>query len=215
VVTKEIVFDDSGVEIHGWSSNPCGGAPRPVVVLAHQMCKDHAEWSDWVTELGNRGIATFAIDLRGHGASKKWKSGETHDLCKEIGDDAAQPLYAGMVDDVTAAVKVARTQLGAPAVAVVGSSIGANSALVTAERDPEIRAVVALSPGVDYRGIKPDPSKVTGTVETLAADDDGRSAEAVRSWHGKVLPSGGHGNAMLQKHPEELDRLVAVIAGKL
>jgi alpha-beta hydrolase superfamily lysophospholipase len=214
-VTHEVVLDESGVELHGVVSNPCGGAPRPVVVLAHQMCKDHREWGDWVTELGNRGIATLAIDLRGHGASKTWKGGATHDLCKEIDDDAAQPLYAGMVDDVAAAVTYARASLGAPKVAIVGSSIGANSALVVAARDPQVAAVVALSPGLDYRGIKPEPSKIAAPHELLAADDDKRSAEAVRAFGGRVLPDGGHGNAMLAKHPEELDRLVAAVAAAL
>jgi pimeloyl-ACP methyl ester carboxylesterase len=151
LMTSEVEIQSAdGLAIHGTLSRPPGEAAVPVVVLAHQMCSDRDEWSapahDWVAAFGARGIATLAIDLRGHGHSKVWPDGSTHDLCKEIEDPAAAGLYAAMVDDVKAAVGYARTAAKAPRVAIMGGSIGANSALVAFADDPEVAIVVALSP---------------------------------------------------------------------
>ena len=179
--TTELTFPAAdGLVVHATLSNPCGGAPRPTVVLAHQMCADRREWStkghDWVAALNARGLSTLAIDLRGHGESKTWPDGSTHDLCEELGHADVAPLYAGMALDVAAAVKASSQPVG-----IVGSSFGANSAIVAAA-EPAVRAVVALSPGLDYRGIVTEPSvqALKKPLFLVAADDDERSAAAVR-----------------------------------
>src|SRR5262245_28924967 len=81
VETSEITFPapNEPLTVHGTLEKPCGAERPPVVVLAHQMCMDRKEWSepehDWVTAFHKRGIATLAIDLRGHGASQVWPDG--------------------------------------------------------------------------------------------------------------------------------------------
>jgi dienelactone hydrolase len=230
VVTSEITFPSSdGLVVHARVSNPCGGEPRPIVVLAHQMCRDSREWSadghDWVGALGARGIATLAVDLRGHGASKVWPDGSEHDLCRELGTADAAPRYAAMVDDVRSAVAHARNTLGAPSVAVAGASVGANAALAAMAADPQVSAAVALSPGLDYRGIvAADAVNRLGSrpVFLLAAEDDARSSSAVKELRAlnpalqtRVLPDGEHGNNMIDRHADELVALTDFLAAKL
>lgn len=229
-VSREVQFPSGdGLLLHGTFVNPCGGAPAPTVVLAHQLCRDRAEWNqpthDWVGAFAQRHVATLAIDLRGHGASTLWPDGSTHDLCAQASEPNAQTLYPHMVGDVQSALAYARENLGASAVGVLGSSIGANSAIVAYANNPPVAIVVALSPGLDYRGIQTTaPVQSMGARPALleAARDDARSADAVTqlvtsnpSVMSMVWPSGGHGNAILDAHPEELTRVADLIASKL
>jgi alpha-beta hydrolase superfamily lysophospholipase len=214
-----------GLVVHGSLVGPSSGSSRGVVVLAHQLCSDRAEWSqashDWVTALAQRGVTTVAIDLRGHGQSKLFPDGSTKDLCS----GGADSLFAGMVSDVKAAVGYARTTLGAQSVAVIGASIGSNSALVAFSEDAQLAMVVALSPGLDYLGIKTDGAvSQLGSRPALleAADDDSYSAGSVRQLQArnsalttKIWPSGGHANQLLTSHPEELPRVADLVTAAL
>ena len=84
---------------------------------------------------------------------------------------------------------------------------------------------VAMSPGVDYRNIKPEGAVAQlGTRPLLAeaARDDARSAAAVEEFAklnpnitAKVWSAGGHGNSILEAHPEELDRIIELLASHL
>lgn len=227
---RDLTFPSTdGLAIRATFDAPCKGQVAPVVVLAHQMCQSRAEWRDgdhdWIARLGARGIATLSIDLRGHGESKAWPDGSSHDLCAEIQNPEVGSLYAGMVHDVEAAITYAKTALGASRVALVGSSIGANASLVAFAEHDDVRAVVALSPGENYREIRPGAAvarAVHRPIALLAADDDANSAEAVRSFgavsaeiHARVLPSGGHGNKMFEANPLELDAMVGWLAGHI
>jgi alpha-beta hydrolase superfamily lysophospholipase len=219
----EVTFPSAdGLIVHGTFTPPCG---RATVVLAHQLCSDRSEWSDpshdWVSAFGTRGIATLAIDLRGHGESTLWPDGSTKDLCA----GGANALYAGMVDDVKAAIAYARGPLGAPKVAAIGASIGSNSAINAYAADAATTMVVALSPGLDYRGITTEtPVKAFGARPALleAADDDPAAAMSVRTLAmdnpavmTMVWPSGGHANAILAAHPDELPRVADLVAATL
>jgi alpha-beta hydrolase superfamily lysophospholipase len=113
--------------------------PAPGVVLVHMLARSSADWTDLAVELDAAGISTLAVDLRGHGAS----GGAASDL----------PAMAG---DVSAAVQwlssrptVRRDRLG-----VAGVSLGANLALLAAGDEPLVGAVAAVSPSLDYRGVR-------------------------------------------------------------
>lgn len=215
-----------GLVVHGSLVKPSSGSTSAVVVLAHQLCSDRAEWSqaahDWVGALSQRGVTTLAIDLRGHGQSKLFPDGSTKDLCSGGG---AAALYTGMVSDVQAAVGYARTTLGAKSVAVVGASIGSNSSLLAYAADAQLAMVVALSPGLDYLGLMTaGAASQLGSRPALleAADDDSYSADSVRQLQKlngalttKIWPSGGHANQLLTAHPEELPRLAGLVATAL
>lgn len=214
-----------GLVVHATVGGATGGG-KPVAVLAHQLCSNRAEWSatthDWVSAFAQRGVTTLAIDLRGHGRSTLFPDGSIKDLCSGGGNSA---LYAGMVSDVKAAVDYARGTLNAKSVAVLGASIGSNSALVAFADDAQLAMVVALSPGLDYAGIQTsDAVTRIGSRPALleAADDDSYSATSVRQLKQQngavstqVWPTGGHANQIFVTHPEELTRVADLVVSKL
>jgi len=115
------------------------GRPAPAVVLVHMLSRTKADWDTLAQELERRGITALAIDLRGHGASS-----------------GAADTLGPMVQDVRAAVQwlAARPGVRPDAVGVVGASLGANLALLAAVEQPVVRVVAAVSPSLDYRGLR-------------------------------------------------------------
>jgi alpha-beta hydrolase superfamily lysophospholipase len=113
--------------------------PAPAVVLVHMLSRSKSDWDGLAQELERRGITALAIDLRGHGASGGAVGG--------LGE---------MVQDVRAAIQwlAARPAVRADAVGVVGASLGANLALLAAVEQPVVRVVAAVSPSLDYRGVR-------------------------------------------------------------
>lgn len=229
-MASSVTFTASdGMVLYGTFTDACPGKSRPIVVLAHQLCQTQAEWSDarndWVSAFSARGVATLAFDLRGHGASTTFPDNQAIDLCARASDATVQGRFADMVEDVYAAINYAATSLQGTSVAVIGASIGSNAALVAYEQYRPATFVVALSPGLDYRNIRPrDAVLAYGDRNALlvAAEDDQRSADAVRelglanrSVMTTVLTTGGHGNAMMRTHPEELTRIVGLVADSL
>jgi len=120
------------------------------VLLLHQFGMDKSSWEGFARRLQREGIASVAVDLRGHGES--------------AGDrDAFGPKeYNEMLLDAQAAAAQLQTR-GKRVIAVLGASIGAN----TAFRYSSLEGVpaVLLSPGLDYKGI--DINTVTSTAPTL------------------------------------------------
>lgn len=105
--TDEIISKD-GTNLHVRTWLPVG-TPRAVVVLVHGL-KAHGGLYEWpATEMARAGFAVHALDLRGHGLS------------------GGAPLYAATmaeyVDDVRAAVMLAKTRHTQP-VFLLGHSAG-------------------------------------------------------------------------------------------
>jgi len=113
--------------------------------------RDRNDWNSFVSTLTNstNGYAALAIDLRGHGESVN-QNGKAISFQSFTPDD-----FNKMMLDIKAAKKFLVTQKGINPnnIAIVGASIGANVALKYAAMDPSIKAVVALSPGLDYKGV--------------------------------------------------------------
>ncbi|MGE0463330.1 MAG: alpha/beta hydrolase [Vicinamibacterales bacterium] len=113
--------------------------PAPAVVLVHMLSRSKADWDVMAQELERRGLTALAIDLRGHGASA-----------------GSASALGEMVQDVRAAVQwlAARPTVRPGSVGVVGASLGANLALLAAVEQPLVRVVAAVSPSLDYRGVR-------------------------------------------------------------
>jgi dienelactone hydrolase len=134
--------------------------PAPGVVLVHMQSRTRADWDEVAQQIESAGITVLAIDLRGHGAS----------------GGAAAPL-AAMVPDVRAAVQwlAARPGVRPDAIGVAGASLGASLALLAAADQPLVRAVAAVSPSLDYRGLRVGPEtmkKLSGRGVWLAASSE-------------------------------------------
>lgn len=118
------------------------GRPAPAVVLVHMLGRTRTDWDGWAADLTAVGLSVLAIDLRGHG-----------------GSGGSAGTLADMTQDVRAAVAWLAAQPGVrpDAIGVVGASLGANLALLAAADTPLVRVVAAVSPSLDYRGLRLTP----------------------------------------------------------
>jgi alpha-beta hydrolase superfamily lysophospholipase len=178
--------------------------PAPAVVLVHMLGRSKEEWSIVAERLADAGIASLAIDLRGHGRS--------------MGDGSA---LATMVRDVRAALDWLAIQ---PAVrpdrlGVVGASLGASLAALAATEAPAVRAIALISPSLDYRGLRLDP----GVMRTLgsrsvwwaASTEDPYALRTIKELTGdgaageqRLSGVRGHGTALLWADPDLARALV-------
>jgi len=106
------------------------GATACVAVLLHGLDAWRATWLKAAAELAARGIASLAVDLRGHGESPL---GETEDFgpCQ-------------MAADVRAAVRAAGLPLGRARLALVGHSMGGRVAMRYAAEYPNDLAALVI-----------------------------------------------------------------------
>ncbi len=181
-----------------------GTRPAPGVVLVHMLSRSRADWDGPAMVLQALGVTALAVDLRGHG-----------------GSSGAADL-PDMVQDVRAAVQFLSGQQGVrpDRIGRAGASLGANLALLAAASEPSIRAIAAVSPSLDYRGVRvgaetmrrigerpvwlaastEDPFALR-TIQDLAAG--GSSAREQR-----LSPVAGHGSMLLLGDPELARALV-------
>jgi alpha-beta hydrolase superfamily lysophospholipase len=119
--------------------------PAPCVILVHMLGRQRDDWAAVAERLQQQGLAALTIDLRGHGASGGTRT----------------PL-SRMADDVAAAVRWlgSRTGVRPNAIGIAGASLGASLALQVAIELPSVRSLALLSPSLDYRGVRIDPTLV-------------------------------------------------------
>lgn len=143
------------------------GETVPAVLLLHMLNSNRTKWETLIPVLVNDyGYAVLNIDMRGHGetgGSQDWPAAEA---------------------DVQTLVDWLRTQDGINpgAVAIVGASIGSNLALRGWANDETVLTAVALSPGLDYRGVTTQDALKTSAdraVMLVASRRDTPSALAV------------------------------------
>ncbi len=142
------------------------------IILLHRLGNDRNNWKDFAPLLVKNGFSAIAIDLRGHGQStEKFKLNALTD--KD---------FNNMVLDTKATKKFLESKK-ITNIAIIGESIGANTALNYAVQDEKIKTVVLLSPGLEYRGIKTENSMSEYSerpILIIAADGDAYSAESSR-----------------------------------
>ena len=145
------VAAEDGLALVGDYYAPAGealDAGAPGVLLLHMLNSNRAAWAGLIPPLQEAGYAVLAVDMRGHG---------------QTGGRADWPLAEA---DVQTWLDWLRAQEGVdPArLSLVGASIGANLALRGMANDPDVLTAVALSPGLDYRGVT--------TADAIATIDD-------------------------------------------
>ncbi|WP_410872679.1 alpha/beta hydrolase [Nocardia sp. A7] len=141
---RQISFLSQGTTCDAWFFSPAsdspyaGAAGSPVVVMAHGFggTKDSG-LAPFARHLADSGVAVFAFDYRGFGASE--------------GQPRQRVSMTGQVQDYHAAIAAARTQPGVdPARTVLwGISQSAGHALSVAADRTDIRAVIAMVPMID------------------------------------------------------------------
>lgn len=187
------------------------------VLLIHMRPATRESWKPFAKKLLDNGFAVLAIDLRGHGESTKTTAEKT--LAYQNFTEAEES--ASIHDLEAAAVWLAQNHSVTPdKLELVGASIGANLVLQYAGAHHEIPAVVALSPGLVYRGVDAQPSvkslKANQKVFFVAAKDDNYAAlsvgalaqETTAPHEVKIYDTGGHAMKLFEAHTELVEEIV-------
>jgi pimeloyl-ACP methyl ester carboxylesterase len=192
-----------------------GDPSRPAALMLHMMPAAKESWSGLAEALSAVGWSVLAIDLRGHGEST-WAAGRQLDYTQFTNGE-----HRAKLKDVEAAMRWLGSRGADPSrTALVGASIGANLSIAYAAAHKQIPAVVALSPGLDYRGVTTaDKAAVLAPSQKLflaaSAEDEYSFAtdkELSRKKAGAVLREFeglGHGTAMLERDPTLIPEIVA------
>lgn len=125
------------------------GSPVAAVLLLHMLGSQRTHWRNLIPVLvEEQHLAVLNVDMRGHG---KTDGGVNWEMAEK---------------DVQVLVDWLREQEGInpESISIVGASIGSNLAIRGWANDPLIRTAVALSPGLDYRGVT--------TVDAVEANPD-------------------------------------------
>ena len=111
------VTDDCVTIIGDWVT-----APTTVgsVILLHMLPATRASWAAFQHTLGERGLASLAIDLRGHGNSVKGPGGKPLDYKK-----FSEEEHASSIGDVRGAFQWIRSRgIDRERITVAGASLG-------------------------------------------------------------------------------------------
>lgn len=207
-----------GFTIKGTLTIPAAGPKRhPVVILAPQFHQTRDSFAALAERLNARGIATLALDLRGHGESTD-KAGATVAVTDDFAASAKAVDFSKIPADLAQAAAWVRKQHGIDGrrVGLAGASVGAFSVLLAA-RQVRPQAVLALSPAGNMAfgdkamdALKASVTRGGGADLIFVAADDKDAADnatALATMPGvSVLTFAGkdHGAAFLKDHAETM-----------
>ncbi len=143
------------------------------VLLLHILPGNRHDFDNFTEVLRQQGYNVLNIDERGHGESQAWPG--------EMGSwqEFTQADYDKTIYDVEAAADWLKNRITETELAIIGGSIGANLALLYgAKSQPKV--VVALSPGLNYKGVKTEIASRNFRQNLLlvASRDDNYSFES-------------------------------------
>lgn len=168
-----------------------GGTPQPGVLLLHMIYGKREQWNPLIPALVEGGYSVLALDMRGHG-----KTGGEMDWDQAV-DDLQRAL-----DYLTQRPEVDPERLG-----ILGASMGANMAMVTAAARSDVQSAALLSPGVSLFGVSIDddlPQYGPRPLLIVASQGDDYAARSAEKLAGlaegdvelKLYPGAGHGTNM-------------------
>lgn len=207
-----------GLVLGGYVVRPAvSAALAPGVVLVHQYGANDEQWGDLPTQLAEQGWVILAFNLRGHGDSAPYGGAALADI---LTDPDGAPR------DVTAALIHLRGTAGVDGqrLAVVGTSIGANLAVV-ASGNGEAKTYAAFStrrPPVDALSGGTAQGMRSVLYVAGALDPGGQAVDSQAMYDETAEPreifvqpaTSDHGMALLQT-PENRQRLVQWLARTL
>lgn len=192
-------------------------ASAPVAILLHMYRSDRSAWAPLVPELAAAGFTVLAIDQRAHGGSQE-RRGKRVDVAAVPREEFGKLVRDGVRDVEGALRYLERQGLATDRTLLIGASYGCSVALLSAQELEGIRALVLLSPGINYFGVDvlPAAARFEGPILLVAAEDDRDSAGDARTLakrHGgdsdlEIYHSGGHGTRLFGPRPEVKKRIV-------
>lgn len=152
---------------------PATASSAPMAILLHMYRSDRSTYQPLAVPLSQAGFAVLAIDLRGHGESATSES-------QARAGERDTTLFQEMQQDVRAAYDwlAKRPEVDRARFVIVGASVGCSIALQYAAEDRSVDAIVCLTPGLDYLGLKSeqDIRQIQGRKILLVATEDERKA---------------------------------------
>jgi pimeloyl-ACP methyl ester carboxylesterase len=163
-----------------------------------------ASWEPMIQPLLDAGYNVLNVDLRGFG---------------ETGGNQEWDVAIG---DVQTWLDWLRTQPGVnpDEIAVIGASIGSNLALMGCANDAKCVTAIALSPGLSYQGLKPEPYLKDGLKDRsallVASHGDRESAVSVRQMASsatndigmRIYPGRAHGLELFDTRNSSITSLI-------
>lgn len=198
-------------ELHLPPGNPEGATVQkaPLLVLLHRRSGDRGDWKGLIPRLVKAGYAVFAIDLRGHGESILRHGAKVSFRGFSHKEYAKMPGDLGLMLQAPAPFQ---DRVDLEKVGVIGASIGANVALVAAAQHRQIKALVLLSPGLDYWRIRTEEAMLDygeRPVLILCGEADVYAASSSRLLFAlakgprnlTLFPTSAHGTNLLRATP--------------
>jgi pimeloyl-ACP methyl ester carboxylesterase len=168
------------------------------LVLAHGATTDMTSWYAPMKAFADAGYRVLAFDSRGVGDS--------------TGTASTDP--AARIEDIDAALRSAR-RTGATRVVVMGSSLGAQAALLVAERPDAVDGVVGVSPATVPDGA----ASISVPAFFVASDGDAGPAGNARALAREldagveIVQGSIHGADLFADHPEATRAVVDFVTG--
>lgn len=189
------------------------------VLLLHILPGDRGDFGELAEPLFSKGYNVLNIDERGHGESEAWAG--------EMGSwqEFTQSDYDKMIYDVEAAAEWLKNRIPDTELAVIGASIGANLALIYgAKAQPKV--VTALSPGLNYKGIKTEIASrnfrqnllITASRDDVYAFESAEKLFEISAAAKKEFikyEDAGHGTRMFNSEPELKQRILDFLTKNL
>ncbi len=175
------------------------------VILLHELYTNRSSWKPLVQPLLDAGFKVLAIDLRGYGKTKgkiNWKEAQK---------------------DTVAWADWLKMQPGVQSIELVGSSMGANLALNGCAAISGCLGAVAISPGLNYFGVKTSDAVQAGFPALIVYADrdtypknDVPKMQELGGDHLEILLYSGrtHGIGLFKEHDDLAGAIVTWLAGK-
>lgn len=123
----------------------------PLVVFLHSIGEDSAEWGTFPSTVQEQlKVATLNVNLRGHGKSVLNKNSRKV-YWQNFQDKDFRKLPYDIVD-VLKYIKEQYPEIDSSKVALIGTSLGANTALMTGSYGVNAKTIIMLSPMLNYKG---------------------------------------------------------------
>jgi len=217
-VTREItIVTSDSLRLTAWFTPSPDSGRVPLIATLPMLGQTHESYLPFIDSLKKYLETDTALsgqvvphllnfDLRGHGRSIL-KGTDTLTF-----ENMSEAEFAKIPDDISLMLEKVindyHDRLDTSRITIVGASIGANAAVMTATSIPYISRAVMLSPGTDYRSLKPADAFKNFTGKTFLATSraDRYSYETVqrlaalkkKDWILKIYPRDSHGTDLLK-----------------
>lgn len=183
----------------------------PVVILLHSLGYSSSYWTSLPKLLNDKGYAVLLVDLRGHGQSLYDSNFRIHYWTKY--SDLQFSKYPTDVIELISYVLYAYKNISAQDYVIVGADIGANTAILAAEKmKVKPKGIVLISASLKFKGLY-TPIAMTNLGSTpimaIASKRDNYSFNQISElkkfaqgkYDEKIYPIGGAGMLMLKANP--------------